>query len=153
MPPEWTMLREPEDFSGLPYIAPEECVYGLGPDFGTPGVVHLRADRLSARRTCEALTDWGVDLGDVRVIEWPGDTADVVAAIAPAIQRLTGFVWYHGQKGARWFPLRPEGPRIVEIADGPEASRFARHMEGVALVVVGYLALPSIKEVLEAELT
>lgn len=122
MTPEWTLLREPEDFSALTDLAPDECVYGLGPDFETPGVVHLRADRRSMRKTSQVLSDWDVDPGGVRVVEWPGSsTAQIAAAIAPVVQRLSEFSWTR-YPGARWFPLRPHGPYIVEIADGPDSS-------------------------------
>jgi hypothetical protein len=146
MTQKWTMQREPEDFSGLTEIAPDECVYGLGPDFGTPGVIHLRTDRSSVRRTRRALTGWGVDPAQVRVIEWPGRAeSHVAAAIAPVVQRLSTFRWSR-KPGARWFPLHPDGPHVVEIADGPDAARLSRHMQDVALVVVGYLALPLLSD-------
>ena len=140
------MRREPEDFSGLTEIAPDECVYGLGPDFGTPGVVHLRSDRSSVRQTSRALMDWGVDPAQVRVVEWPGGAeSEVAAAIAPVVQRLSTFRWSR-YPGARWFPLHPDGPYIVEIADGPDSAEFAHHMQDVALVVVGYVALPLLSD-------
>lgn len=110
--------------------------------------MHLRADRRSIHKTSKVLSEWNVDPEEVRVIEWPGgSTEQVAAAIAPVVQRLSQFRWTQNS-GARWFPLRPQGQYIVEIGDGPDSSRFARHMQDVALVVVGYVSLQLIGDLL-----